>query len=108
MILKELLRLIETDDEFIPEITECQIYCIPNSIFKITLSPMCEEETWVTLSVYSPLLVPWYRCEISSITPVDDKTIQVWLRDREFLLENYKDDIRDMRITEVKEECQNE
>lgn len=99
MTLKELLRLIEGDDEFIPEITEREIYCVPNSIFKITLSPMCEEETWVTLSVYSPLLVPWYRCEVSGITPVDDATIQVWLRDREFLLENYKDDIRDIRTT---------
>lgn len=103
MILKELLRLIETDDEFIPEVSENQIYCVPSSIFKITLSPMCEEETWVTLSVYSPLLVPWYRCEVCAITPVDDATIQVWLKDREFLLENYKDDIKDMRVTEVKE-----
>lgn len=103
MTLKELLRLIEADDEFIPEIFENQIYCVPNSIFKITLSPMCEEETWVTLSVYSPLLVPWYRCEVSAITPVDDATIQVWLRDREFLLENYKDDIKDMRCREVGE-----
>ena len=105
MILKELLRLIETDDEFIPEVSEREIYCVPNSVFKITLSPMCEEETWVTLSVYSPLLVPWYRCEVTSITPVDDETIQVWLRDRDFLLENYKDDIRDMRCKEVEEEC---
>lgn len=103
MILKELLRLIEGDDEFIPEVTGREIYCVPNSIFKITLSPMCEEETWVTLSVYSPLLVPWYRCEVCSITPANDETIQVWLRDREFLLENYMDDIRDLRVTEVEE-----
>ena len=99
MILKELLRLIEGDYEFIPEITENEIYCAPNSIFKITLSPMCEEEAWVTISVYSPLLVPWYRCEVDSITPVDDSTIQVWLKNREFLLENYKNDIRDIRTT---------
>lgn len=104
MILKELLRLIESDDEFIPEVTEKEIFCVPDSIFKITLSPMCEEVTWVTLSICSPLLVPWYRCEVYGITPIDDSTIQVWLRDREFLLENYKDDIKDMRVTEV-EEC---
>ena len=105
MILKELLKLIENDDEFIPEVSEHEIYCMPNSVFKITLSPMCEEETWITLSIYSPLLVPWYRCVVESITPIDGETIQVWLKDREFLLENYKDDIRDMRVEEVKEEC---
>ncbi len=97
MKLKELLRLIEADDEFIPRVIEDNgrksIDCRPNSVFEITICPMCEEETWLTLSIYHPILVPWYSCEVFAITPQDDKTIQVWLKDSDFLINNYKEDI---------------
>lgn len=97
MKLKELLRLIESDDEFIPRVIEDNghksIDCRPNSIFKITICPMCEEETWLTLSIYHPILVPWYSCEVYGITPLDDESIQVWLKDSDFLINNYKEDI---------------
>ena len=97
MKLKELLRLIESDDEFIPRVIEHEghksIDCRPNSVFKVTICPMCEEETWVTFSTSSSLLVPWYECDVHSITPKDDETIQVWLVDDDFLLRNYSEDI---------------
>lgn len=94
MKLKELLRLIESDDEFIPRVTKYKsIDCRPKSIFKITICPMCEEETWLTVSTYHSILVPWYSCEVFGITPMDDETIQVWLKDSDFLINNYKEDI---------------
>lgn len=98
MKLKELLRLIESDDEFIPKVIKyknrsASIDCRPNSIFKITICPMCEEETWLTVSIYHSILVPWYSCEVCGITPLDDETIQVWLKDSDFLINNYKEDI---------------
>ena len=98
MKLKELLSLIEGDDEFIPTITTNdhvieKLDCRPISVFKVTICPMCEEETWVTFSTSSSLLVPWYECEVQSITPEDDETIQVWLKDSDFLINNYKEDI---------------
>lgn len=98
MKLKELLRLIESGDEFIPSVIKYKngnksIDCRPNSIFKITICPMCEEETWLTVSIYHSILVPWYSCEVYGITPLDDETIQVWLKDSDFLINNYKEDI---------------
>lgn len=98
MKLKELLRLIESDDEFIPSVIKYKngnktIDCRPNSVFKITICPMCEEETWLTVSIYHPILVPWYSCEVSGITPQDDESVQVWLQDVDFLFNNYKEDI---------------
>lgn len=99
MTLKELLKMIECgEDDFIPTITvndhnRKDLDCRPNSVFKVTICPMCEEETWVTFSTSSSLLVPWYECEVHSITPENDETIQVWLKDADFLLRNYGEDI---------------
>ena len=92
MILKELLKLIENDDEFIPEVSEHEIYCMPNSVFKITLSPMCEEETWLNCNIQNEILIPWYDCEVTSIHPDDDNknSICVWLKDEEYLMQNFK------------------
>lgn len=99
MTLKQLLKMIECgDDDFIPIIRvhdngRKELDCRPNSVFKVTICPMCEEETWVTFSTSSSLLVPWYECEVQSISPEDDETIQVWLKDDDFLLKNYPEDI---------------
>lgn len=93
MTLKELLRLIETDDDFLVECSENVLDCRPNSVFKVLICPMCEEETWVTFSTRSALLVPWYHCRVSAIEPYDEITIQVWLADYEFLVNNFKEDI---------------
>lgn len=103
MKLKELLKMIECgEDDFIPVIkvsdhNRKELDCSPNSVFKVTICPMCEEETWVTFSTSSSLLVPWYECEVHSIAPEDDETIQVWLKDADFLLRRYGGDINNVK-----------
>ena len=66
----------------------------PQSTDNVTICFMCEEETWVTCSIYSAILIPWYDCEVSAIHPNDDDTICVWLKDEEYILNNFKHCVR--------------
>ena len=91
MTLFQLLQLIEGQDYIsIPLIADKNGFDTrPQSCFKVTLCFMCEEETWVTVSTYSEILVPWYDCEVTSIHPdPDNYAICVWLNDTEYLLRN--------------------
>ena len=63
------------------------IDCRPQSSYKIAICFMCEEETWITVSTYSAILIPWYDCEVNGIIPIDEDTIGVWLKTEEFLME---------------------
>lgn len=94
MTLGELLLMIE-GEEYLPLTAEVNdkrlsIDCIPSSSFKLLICFMCEEETWIEVSTYSPILVPWYDCEVSSIEPYDHDVIQVWLDSDVFLYTYYK------------------
>lgn len=91
MTLIRLLQLIEGNDYIsIPVIADKNGFDTrPQSGFKVTLCFMCEEETWVTVSTYSEILIPWYGCRVKSIQPDPDHddSICVWLDDTEYLLE---------------------
>lgn len=94
MTLGELLLMIEGED-YLPLTIEINdkrlsIDCIPSSLFKLMICFMCEEETWIEVSTYSPILVPWYDCEVASIEPYDHDVIQVWLDSDVFLYTYYK------------------
>ena len=94
MTLGELLLMIEGED-YLPLTVEINdkrlsIDCRPSSPFKLLICFMCEEETWIEVSTYSPILVPWYDCEVSSIEPYDHDVIQVWLLSDVFLYTYYK------------------
>ena len=92
MTLIQLLQLIEGRSYIsIPLIADKTGFDTrPQSCYKVTLCFMCEEETWVTVSTYSEILVPWYDCEVKSIQPDadHDDAICVWLNDTEYLLRN--------------------
>lgn len=82
MTLFELLQLITSNDE-VPLVADEEgcIDCVPQSVFKITLRFMSEEETAETVNISSPLLIPWYDCEVYSISPDETNkyTIEAWL-----------------------------
>lgn len=92
MILLELLHLIDTV-EFEPTIDTkygmCSIDCRPQSDLYITIAFMCEEETWIKVSIYSPILVPWYGCRIKAIDREAEDTIRIWLYTEKFLMDKY-------------------
>ena len=107
MTLGELLLMIEGED-YLPLTVEINdkrlsIDCIPSSPFKLMICFMCEEETWIEVSTYSPILVPWYDCEVASIEPYDHDVIQVWLDSDVFLYTYYKKFLRIKNIDDDNE-----
>lgn len=94
MKLIDLLLLMEGEDYLPLTMTKTEhglyLYSIPQSSFKVAICFMCEEETWVTCSIYSAILIPWYDCEVLAIHPNDDDTICVWLKDEEYIYNNFK------------------
>ena len=93
MTLLNLLILIEGDKHIaVPLIADKYGFDTrPESVYKVTLCFMSEEEAWVTVSTYSEILVPWYDCEVKSIQPDPDNedSMCVWLDDAEYLLSRY-------------------
>lgn len=54
------------------------------------------DEPYITCNVESLILVPWYDCEVQMISPtVEENTIQVWLKDAEYLVKNYSQYIKE-------------
>ena len=94
MKLIDLLKLIH-NEAFPPVYSrkDKDIDTRPQTIFNITICFMCEEETWLTCNIQSEILIPWYNCEVSSINPDTDneRSLCVWLKDCEYILENFKD-----------------
>jgi hypothetical protein len=95
MKLYDLLKLI--DGEFFPTILTMknnrpyEIDTRPQSVFHIMLCFMCEENTWVRVHTMNEILIPWYDCKVKCIQPHDDTTIEVWLDDKNFIYENYRE-----------------
>ena len=93
MILLELLHLMDSMGGFEPTIDGSHgflsIDCIPESDEYIIIAFMCEEETWIHVSIYSPILVPWYGCRVKAIDPEDNYSIRIWLDTEKFLMDNW-------------------
>lgn len=93
MTLIQLLQLIEGYDYLtLPLLADKTGFDTrPQSCYKVTLCFMCEEETWITVSTYSEILIPWYGCHVKSIQPDSDHAdaICVWLDDADYLLNNF-------------------
>jgi len=71
------------------------------SVYKVILCAMCEEETHVQFEITSVFLVPWYDCRVMAIEPEDSSTIQIWLYIDEFIRCRHPDYI-DWREEECK------
>ena len=94
MILFEVLKLISRDR--LPLVLEkddrgqISIDSRPDSVYKICLCFMCEEETWITTYPESEILVPWYECEVAAISPSDEpNTLEIWLKSAKYLKEKF-------------------
>lgn len=95
MTLWDILMLLEGEGYLPLEIEKhhgnhLSIDCRPESVNKIEIRFMCEEETWICLSTYSPILIPWYDCTVTAIDPVDDNTIGIWLDQENYLMQKYR------------------
>lgn len=98
MTLIELLKMVSPDS--VPlrvgknEVGRYDIDSRPQSVFRVSICFMAEEETWITCPIESEILVPWYRCEVKAFQPAETNyTLEVWLRDIDYLMNNFKDDL---------------
>lgn len=65
-----------------------ELYCIPHSVYRVQICFMSEEETWVNTYPTSPILIPWYDCEVCGVQPSDKKyTLEIWLNDEQYVLD---------------------
>ena len=89
MTLYELLVMI--DSTFFPlrQISKDEIDCCPNTVFKLELCFMCEDESHVTVYIDSAILIPWYDCKVVSFCPEGENTLQVWLDVIGYVRERY-------------------
>lgn len=92
MTLLDILKLISYD--LFPPTLEKSEYssCIdtrPQTVYKVTICFMCEEETWITCDIQNEILVPRYDCEVRAIEPDTDNTLQIWLKDVDYLQKHW-------------------
>lgn len=94
MTLLELLKFIDRD-YFPPTVEKDKrgyesIDSRSNSVYRVCICFMCEEETWVTTNIENEILVPWYDCEVKAISPSSEKnTLEIWLEDIKYLKEKF-------------------
>jgi hypothetical protein len=78
LTLRDILEYYSTEP--LPD-TWVQKYddILPNTIYKVMLAFMSEDETHITAYAEHPLLIPWYDCPVSNIDVVDENTLRIWL-----------------------------
>lgn len=95
MTLFELLLLISSDDVPLWADSHGMIDCRPNTDYLITLRFMSEEDTAETVNLSSPLLIPWYDCEVYFINPSEKKNcIEAWLRWDRYVKDKWADKVK--------------
>ena len=99
MVLSDVLKMINcNEDDYKPTINNdgfhLDLDCRPVINRYVMICFMCEEETWEKYNISSPILIPWYDCTVSSLEPVDDRTIGVWLSEEKYILDHWKDKVR--------------
>lgn len=104
MTLLDVLKLISKDLFPVQVDDDGYINTIPESSFEVTICFQCEEETWLTCNIQNEILIPWYDCEVSAITPNSNNSnsICVWLKHEEYIKKNYIQHIFKKKLEEPK------
>lgn len=85
MKLIDVLKKIESHYDFESDNPVKDYDIRPDSVFKITLCFMCEEETWVTVPVTHPILRQYYYARVMHFAP-DEDALQVWLNEKDWFM----------------------
>lgn len=96
MNLYDILKMIDSINLELPLIVNADgsIPCEPQSVFKVTLRFMAEDETAVTVPISSPLLIPWYDCKVTSFKPNEiEDSMDVWLDYCPYVVKKWKNKV---------------
>lgn len=96
MNLYDILKMIDHISLELPLIVNADgsIPCEPQSVFKVTLRFMAEDETAVTVPISSPLLIPWYDCKVTSFNPNEiEDSMDVWLDYCPYVVKKWKNKV---------------
>lgn len=85
MTLREVLQLYVGQYEPLPDTWENWNDIRSLSCYRVCLCFMSEDETWVKTTVTHPILIPFYDCEVMSIQPDANDTLQIWLKHEGFI-----------------------
>lgn len=96
MTLFDVLRMMDPDCLELPLIVQANgdIPCAPQSVYMVTLRFMAEEETAVTVPISSPVLIPWYDCNVSAFNPNSVRnSLDVWLDYERYVTKKWKNKV---------------
>lgn len=84
LTLREVLQAMEPED-LLPDEWDKWDDFRPQSVFKIMLCFMSEEETWIEAYRNHVILVPWYDCKVIGFYADEQHTMNVWLAYEDFM-----------------------
>ena len=76
--LRELLVAMKPEEPLPDEWAEWDDFR-PQSVFRINLCFMSEEETWIEAYRDHVMLIPWYDCKVIGFDADEKYTMNVWL-----------------------------
>ena len=82
--LRELLVAMKPEEPLPDEWAEWDDFR-PQSVFKINLCFMSEEETWIYAYRDHVMLIPWYDCKVIGFDADEKYTMNVWLDYEDYL-----------------------
>ena len=82
--LRELLVAMKPEEPLPDEWAEWDDFR-PQSVFRINLCFMSEEETWIYAYWDHVMLIPWYDCKVIGFDAVEKFTMNVWLDYEDYL-----------------------
>lgn len=84
--LRDILALY-ADGDRLPDGWQKFDNICPDSVYKIRLAFMSEDETHIETYPTHPMLIPWYGCPVSAIDVDGEYVLRVWLAYEEWLPE---------------------
>ena len=84
MKLIDILKHIERDYDFESDMPVRDYDIRPNSVYKIRLCFMREEETHITVSTTHPILRQYYYAEIYAFYPREEDILECWVREKDW------------------------
>lgn len=78
MTLRDILAVYS--DNPLPDTWKSHDNRKPDSVYKVLLAFMSEDETHILAYATHPLLIPWYDCPVLAIDTPEAEVLRIWLK----------------------------